>query len=468
MARLTTPRYFKIESIQSILTYIFTGSKRPSFIQLKNKPDAVALVRVTGSISTARYCKAVVQITEKMEMEKLIMNLLKSIEIDQNLFCNKINNKENIKSLYDKNINNSKDRIDNSKDRTDDFDINSNSSNANIDNSLNPNIDNFSKLNIDNSLNPNIETNTPIYGILKYISEENLSLIEKQDILHLFSYSSFIRDKIKFNPNVFNSYIKPNRVCNNFIVAIDCEMMDTIDGRQVGRISILNKNGMTIYDKYVQPRSQVTDFLEKYSGLNYKNTSTGITFQQMQKDILEIIGINTYILGHGLENDLSALELYTPNVIDTAYLFIGTGGTKMKLKQLSKKYFNLDIQKGSHNSNEDALCCLKLLAYKILQILKINSEDTPLIDFGAKITKVVNNSTEKCDLCKKHTDKAVCTSKITSESIKELLCCSQKAIYILNTCNADNLDSAIFCTGIYPIYFYEENDDKFICFKQSG
>ena len=99
---------------------------------------------------------------------------------------------------------------------------------------------------------------------------------------------------------------------------------------------------MLIYNVYIKPESQVIDYLEKYSGLNYGNTGKGITLEQLHSDILEIIGIDTFIVGHGLENDLEVLNFYSENLIDTSYLFLSCEGHKIKLTFLVIPEMRLD------------------------------------------------------------------------------------------------------------------------------
>lgn len=257
----------------------------------------------------------------------------------------------------------------------------------------------FKQLKVDSivHINENIELEYLFNNILRsidvekidlpIISRETLDLVEKHDVNHLFSYSSFIKSRTEFNKSIFDSFIRPNKKTNHFLIAIDCEMLKTVDGIQVGRVTMIDHSGNTLYDKYVQPRSVVLDYLEKYSGLNYHNTSKGITFQELQRDILEYVGTETFLLGHGLENDLEALQLYTENVIDTSYLFLNSEGYKIKLSQLAHKYFNQSIQVNSHSSKEDSICCLMLLAYKITQIVKFHNDDTWLIDLKTEIRK---------------------------------------------------------------------------------
>lgn len=62
-----------------------------------------------------------------------------------------------------------------------------------------------------------------------------------------------------------------------------------------------------------------------------------------------VIGSDTILVGHSLENDLRAMKLIYTKVIDSAVLFMRKNGTKYKLKSLSEKIlkvlFSLLIEK---------------------------------------------------------------------------------------------------------------------------
>jgi hypothetical protein len=60
---------------------------------------------------------------------------------------------------------------------------------------------------------------------LDLITAENLKLIEKHSINHMFSYSNYVRSQQDFDTSIFKTYIRPNKVTPYFLVSIDCEMM---------------------------------------------------------------------------------------------------------------------------------------------------------------------------------------------------------------------------------------------------
>lgn len=272
------------------------------------------------------------------------------------------------------------------------------------------------------------------------ITEESIEGIEKQDTAHLFSYSEFVKSQTEFDAGSFSSFIHPRKETPYFLVALDCEMMLTEGGTQLGRLTMLDHRGRVLYDKYVRPETQVLDYLEQYSGLNHYNTSAGISLRQLREEVLEYIGTNTYVLGHGLENDLSAINLYTGRVIDTAYLFLSSEGYKIKLCQLSKKYFNEAIQSGAHSSYEDALCCLKLLAYKIQQLRLLHTAGAALLDLGVPVH--------------------------SADSLEAALrLCSQRSLIFLDAPLPGTTDIPA-SEGVFWLLFYQKDEKNYVAFRQ--
>ena len=76
------------------------------------------------------------------------------------------------------------------------------------------------------------------------------------------------------------------------------------------------------------------------------------------------------LLGHSLENDLRALKISYPRIIDTALLYHHPRGRPRKpgLAWLTKKYCGKEIQNkpdAGHDSREDAQACAELLKRKM-------------------------------------------------------------------------------------------------------
>jgi len=107
---------------------------------------------------------------------------------------------------------------------------------------------------------------------------------------------------------------------------------------------------------------------QRFSGITEELLSPVCkTLDDAYKEISEWIGEETYLIGHGLENDLFALKIIHKNVLDSALLFPKGCGAKFKLKELAHKYLGRHIQdpKKGHNPVEDALAALNLIQLKL-------------------------------------------------------------------------------------------------------
>merc|ERR1712137_512061 len=125
------------------------------------------------------------------------------------------------------------------------------------------------------------------------------------------------------------------------MVALDCEMMEVEGGLdQIGRVSIVNHHKEVLYDTFVKNTKPVIDYRTKYSGLTKSKIQQGKDFTEVIQEIQQIIGKNTIVVGHGIDNDLKLLQLYVENIIDTSYLYLNTDGYKINLGILSRKWLN--------------------------------------------------------------------------------------------------------------------------------
>ena len=202
------------------------------------------------------------------------------------------------------------------------------------------------------------------------INKMNISkYIERQDIKKLFSYAEYIKNGRIFDDRIFNSYLKAYKLTAYEIIFLDCEFYLTTEGSELGRISIVDSNGDIIFDEYVKSKNRITNYQTRWSGLTKNKIKSGLSYEMAMKFLLEnVIGKNTIIAGHSLENDLKKMKLYHENIIDTAYLYMGTDGYRINLGILCKKYLNISIQQGQHDSVEDARGVLGLVRNKIEEI----------------------------------------------------------------------------------------------------
>jgi len=154
------------------------------------------------------------------------------------------------------------------------------------------------------------------------------------------------------------------------LFAIDCEMVDTQNGSELARVSIVNEKLECVYDTFVKPEGVVLDYLTKYSGVTEEILKDVTTFlKDVQERLVEIIPPNAILVGHSLENDFHTMRFRHPFVIDTSCLFtpFATPTCKPALRKLSKELLVADIQTSEkgHSSIEDAMTCMKLVHMKL-------------------------------------------------------------------------------------------------------
>nr|GMD13320.1 small RNA degrading nuclease 5 isoform X2 [Ipomoea batatas] len=93
------------------------------------------------------------------------------------------------------------------------------------------------------------------------------------------------------------------------------------------------------------------------------------TLKDIQEDFLQLVFKETVLIGHSLENDLSALKIIHNLVIDTAILYKHPKGRSFKtaLRVLSRRFLGRQIQDSGngHDSIEDARAAMELAILKI-------------------------------------------------------------------------------------------------------
>lgn len=150
-------------------------------------------------------------------------------------------------------------------------------------------------------------------------------------------------------------------------IGIDCEMVGVggdEDRSVLARVSMVNFHGTQIYDSFVRPKEFVTDWRTHVSGVSTKNMATAREFDEVQKDVAEILK-GRILVGHAIKNDLEAMLLSHPKreIRDTSK-FSGfrkySNGRTPSLKKLAKEILGVDIQGGEHSSIEDARATILL------------------------------------------------------------------------------------------------------------
>jgi len=169
-----------------------------------------------------------------------------------------------------------------------------------------------------------------------------------------------LNPKPKLAPKITDDMLKT-------AVALDCEMVGCGDNgseNTLARISIVDRLGNCLYDKYVQPPCRITDYRTKYSGIRPKDLINAMPFKEVQREVAVLIK-NKLLVAHAVKNDLDVLMLSHPHhmIRDTSTydeFRKKYRGMVPSLKNLSRDYLNVAIQKGEHDSVEDARATMKV------------------------------------------------------------------------------------------------------------
>ncbi|CAG9861278.1 unnamed protein product [Phyllotreta striolata] len=153
--------------------------------------------------------------------------------------------------------------------------------------------------------------------------------------------------------------------------ALDCEMCRTSTGDlELTRISCVNEKLEVFYDTLVKPDNEIIDYLTKWSGINKKmmqNVSKKL--KDVQNDLRKLFPEDVILVGQSLSNDLHALKMMHPYIIDTSVIYNITGdrARKSKLQTLAREFLKEKIQISHHGhcSSEDSLACMKLVQLRL-------------------------------------------------------------------------------------------------------
>lgn len=151
-------------------------------------------------------------------------------------------------------------------------------------------------------------------------------------------------------------------------VAVDCEMVGVGPNPErdsaLARVSIVNYHGEQLYDSFVLPKEQVTDYRTAVSGITPRLLKEARDFETVQTEVARLLD-GKVLVGHAIRNDLDALLLGHPqrDIRDTsrhpAFRLLTKGSTP-GLKRLARDVLGVDIQGGEHSSIEDARATMLL------------------------------------------------------------------------------------------------------------
>lgn len=185
-------------------------------------------------------------------------------------------------------------------------------------------------------------------------------------------------------------------------VCIDGEMGYTVHGLELIRLTAtLWPDGEELLDVLVRPFGEILDLNSRFSGVwpqqmadavlwtpgkdhstSTKSGQNGTVEKELRMVnspaearslLFQHLSPQTPLIGHGLENDLNAVRIVHPTIIDTALLFPHVAGLPYRngLKALMLKHLQRHIQVVSqdkirgHDSKEDARAAGNLVQYMI-------------------------------------------------------------------------------------------------------
>uniref|UniRef100_A0A8C7JT23 Exonuclease domain-containing protein n=1 Tax=Oncorhynchus kisutch TaxID=8019 RepID=A0A8C7JT23_ONCKI len=153
------------------------------------------------------------------------------------------------------------------------------------------------------------------------------------------------------------------------LYGLDCEMCLTEWGNELTRISLVDSRGSCVLDELVKPPNRILHYLTQFSGITRAMLQPiTTTLREVQSKLKKVLPRDAVLVGHSLENDLRALNLIHPHVIDTSLLYRREFGRRFKLKVLAetvlKKQIQTEERKG-HDPTEDAQAALELAQYFI-------------------------------------------------------------------------------------------------------
>ncbi|NXP02857.1 REXO5 exonuclease, partial [Thinocorus orbignyianus] len=179
--------------------------------------------------------------------------------------------------------------------------------------------------------------------------------------------------------------LKDSRKCRGFVCTecdqqrtdssplfgLDCEMCLTEKGNEVTRVSLVDAQGRCLLNELVKPESTVVHYRTRFSGITRKMLRPVKTrLSDIQTRLKKMLPRDAVLVGHSLNNDLQALEMIHPSVIDTSLLFARNEGRRFRLKFLAKAVLGKEIQceqKLGHDPAEDARAALELAQFFIEQ-----------------------------------------------------------------------------------------------------
>ncbi|XP_043096877.1 RNA exonuclease 1 homolog [Puntigrus tetrazona] len=160
------------------------------------------------------------------------------------------------------------------------------------------------------------------------------------------------------------------------VFAVDTQTCYTTQGLELARVTVVNSSLQVVFDSFVKPDTDVIDYNTRFSGISEDDLKgTNSSLRDIQTALLSFINADTILIGHGLENDLTALKIIHSTVIDTSVVFPHRLGLphKRELNSLTADYLRRIIQEsvGGHDTREDATACMELMLWRVKEDSKV-------------------------------------------------------------------------------------------------
>jgi RNA exonuclease 4 len=96
-------------------------------------------------------------------------------------------------------------------------------------------------------------------------------------------------------------------------IAMDCEMVGVGEGgrrSKLARVTLVNWNGEIVYDEFVKPTEEVTDYRTFASGVTAESLDeASLDIQTVRRQVIQLLE-SKILVGHALKNDLHALNIH--------------------------------------------------------------------------------------------------------------------------------------------------------------
>jgi len=147
----------------------------------------------------------------------------------------------------------------------------------------------------------------------------------------------------------FNTIYRIPTYFNDFhVYGIDCEMCYPQQGLEATKVTLIDMYGNNVYQTYIKPETEIIDYNSEYSDI-YESTLEGvqITLPEVQNILKNFIHSNNVLVGHDLDNDLTAFRSSHPTCVNTSILFPHViPSLHSSLKYLASQFFSREVQCG--------------------------------------------------------------------------------------------------------------------------